>query len=1326
MRKIFASKNMIVKIALILALIILIEFTINCRPVQAAGEFGGTLLKPIMNLIVALADGVISITQSVLLGIEDSFTPVDLETSWWNKLKSTFVTWLGPILLIAGAVVATIVSHGAAAPLLIKALVTAGATWGIASIAYYKVTGRTVGKAAFGKYFTISEIGICPESILTNQIDLFNVDFISEPEVKYIERRENVSGYTVPPELLICTTPMATPENWSNLRTMLNNYGLLDFYEYQISEIRKCLVDDLGRVNEYNTDNLKQTFLEKLASVDLNEIETAGNMSDFIQNDVLDGVGVGQLPINPDKYPHLDDLNTAEVIDNCKEFWESNADYYSYNNVFSERIETTAATRTLHKTVGQVYKTIRDICAVALLIVIIYIFIRRIMSVNPTQRNDLTQTLINCFVGLCLIFTMHFVISISVRLINFISTSVLRTGVEQIELNATSEEAAMEELKNININEDNPSGFVYTVKIQELYDTVKDRIDDFPTLELVEGSTDEVYVTSRNFLEEARFRLQEQYLTEGEDAKALNWNSIGWSFVYIILVILTLAFIWLYGKRVVFMAIFTMFAPIVGVMYPLNKMHGEARAHSLNTWFRQFMGNLVMQPLHLFIYAILIGSAMMIAIENPIYVILALMGLLYTEKLLKSIMGLPEDTMGGLGSALRDTTSAIKQGTNLARSAIRTTGRMAGSAVGLGAGVAGAIANKEDGEGKVRKKTKLPSSDTSSPQQITDGSENTPQIDKDENYTLDYLGDTKDGVIGRSEPGEENDISDIAAEGAFDVSDAFPEEDSNTEETGNGAWAYNDMYLTGNAGEGDYEVPSTADSSPEMPKGEEWDNNDMYLGGGRNVEDNERPSTVDSNIEMPESEHGEENNKVPSITSSSVEMPESEYGEENNISSIAAESEFDVSDIYPEEDSTTGNTENESSDYDYDDFDMYMSGGTSGENDKNQPKRPKPTADLDDSARKAVTEAVIVDVPTIKRAKDRYDQKNAKMVIGPKNNIAEVNGPSGVRHFSPLSDQHEISSTTQGGNGRADLTKQTGTSNPKSTKPQLETITQNGGNNGTRGRSGRPRRPSNPQPTQPQLGITTQNGGNSGTAGRPRRPSNPLPSQNTLSVPETEQTPNNGTGSTNQQEQTTRQQPPIQQPRNAEETTDRATDNSGSSSPNSNTQSNNSNEKEERKAKRRKRTAKAVAGATEFTLGAMSATANTGLNIGERIIDAAGHVAMGGSGLIQDATGAANDVTRGAEEVITGVRPPERKASKEKSETSKAGEQPVIPQEAINKSADDLGIRVGSATNLYEKYTKRPSNQKAFRDLQTELEKDNRNITTLTLAAMECVEKSRF
>ncbi len=128
MKKRFLSKSLISKLALVIVVILVFQFAM-AEPVGAA-QLGGTLLRPIVNLVVFLADGVITILQSALLSVEQSFLYIDLskDDSLLGKVKN-FIKCAIAVVLVGAVVVGVVL---AAIPSAVAAAITAS-TVGIVS-----------------------------------------------------------------------------------------------------------------------------------------------------------------------------------------------------------------------------------------------------------------------------------------------------------------------------------------------------------------------------------------------------------------------------------------------------------------------------------------------------------------------------------------------------------------------------------------------------------------------------------------------------------------------------------------------------------------------------------------------------------------------------------------------------------------------------------------------------------------------------------------------------------------------------------------------------------------------------------------------------------------------------------------------------------------------------------------------------------------------------------------------------------------------------------------------------------------------------------------
>ena len=85
-------------------------------------------------------------------------------------------------------------------------------------------------------------------------------------------------------------------------------------------------------------------------------------------------------------------------------------------------------------------------------------------------------------------------------------------------------------------------------------------------------------------------------------------------------------------------AFLTMIAPLVAMTYPLDKMN-DGNAQAFNMWLKEYVFNLLIQPLHLILYTMLVGSAMDFAETNIVYAIVAMAFIFHAEKILRKFFG---------------------------------------------------------------------------------------------------------------------------------------------------------------------------------------------------------------------------------------------------------------------------------------------------------------------------------------------------------------------------------------------------------------------------------------------------------------------------------------------------------------------------------------------------------------------------------------------------------------------------------------------------------------------------------------------------------------
>ena len=246
-------------------------------------------------------------------------------------------------------------------------------------------------------------------------------------------------------------------------------------------------------------------------------------------------------------------------------------------------------TQKLHSTIANWYVALRNLAIIALLSVLLYVGIRMVISSTASDKAKYKQMLMDWVVALCIVFFLHYIMSFILTV-----TDMITKGIE--------------------------AGSQITVNIQD-------------------GSDNILFNTNLTGL----CRLQLQYSNLGVRMIYL--------FFYLALVIYTAMFTWTYVKRAITMAFLTLMAPLVAITYPIDKM-GDGKSQAFNIWLKEFIFNALLQPFHLIIYTIFLGSSMQIAAENPIWAILFLAFIIPAEKLLRKMFGFDKtSTTGGMSTA---------------------------------------------------------------------------------------------------------------------------------------------------------------------------------------------------------------------------------------------------------------------------------------------------------------------------------------------------------------------------------------------------------------------------------------------------------------------------------------------------------------------------------------------------------------------------------------------------------------------------------------------------------------------------------------------------
>ena len=246
----------------------------------------------------------------------------------------------------------------------------------------------------------------------------------------------------------------------------------------------------------------------------------------------------------------------------------------------------------LAPTIATWYKAFRNISVVGLLCVLVYLGIRILIETSAQGKAKYQESLKNWFVALCLVFAIHFIMAGTLMIID---------------------------------------------KVTEL---LKTSLGDSTIYVDVSTGVDSKVSFKTNLTGYVRFLAQSRA-----------WgDATAYTLIYAVLVIYTIMFTFTYFKRFLWMAFLTMIAPLVSLTYPIDKA-GDGKAQAFNMWFKEYIMNAILQPVHLLLYSVMVSSAIDLATDNPIYALVTIGFLIPAEKFIKKMFGLDKgETAGGLGS----------------------------------------------------------------------------------------------------------------------------------------------------------------------------------------------------------------------------------------------------------------------------------------------------------------------------------------------------------------------------------------------------------------------------------------------------------------------------------------------------------------------------------------------------------------------------------------------------------------------------------------------------------------------------------------------------
>ena len=309
----------------------------------------------------------------------------------------------------------------------------------------------------------------------------------------------------------------------------------------------------------------------------------------------------------------------------------------------------------LRKQISKWYQLIRNLSAAALFCVLIYIGIRMIISSASEEKAKYKSMMVNWVVAICLVFFLHYIMAV-VMFVTEKAVAIIGSGLSTgytVYKPGTSDSEAFKLKKGAKIG-GGDTGDLSTMPDAKVF----------------------------NLLELAR-----AYVSLKDRGQAFSYL-----LVYLVLVVYTIIFVFKYLKRYIYMAFLTMIAPVIAFTYPIDKM-GDGSAQAFNKWFVEYLFNALLQPLHLLIYVVLVGSAVSLTQVNVIYPIVALAFINQAEKLLKGFFGLDKSSTADNGAGAFAKGALASQALSRIKSA-GSTAKSLGSKSSGGSGGSGSSNSK--------------------------------------------------------------------------------------------------------------------------------------------------------------------------------------------------------------------------------------------------------------------------------------------------------------------------------------------------------------------------------------------------------------------------------------------------------------------------------------------------------------------------------------------------------------------------------------------------------------------------------------------------------
>ena len=296
----------------------------------------------------------------------------------------------------------------------------------------------------------------------------------------------------------------------------------------------------------------------------------------------------------------------------------------------------------LRPTISKWYFALRNLAIVALLSILVYIGIRILISSSADDKAKYKQRMVDWLVAMCLLFFMHYIMAFAVKMTEEITKAVNSVN-DPYYITFGDSDSKLKDYKYEAGSGDSEGENIFNVS-----DGLGKTLHDNNIITDYNGKY--IFMWPTNLTGKARIELQLEP-TEDLTEDDIEMRQFGYTVIYLALVMYTILFLFRYLKRVMMLAFLTIIAPLMAMTYPLDKLQ-DGSAQGFNTWLKEYIFNLLIQPVHLILYTVLIGASMDLIADNIVFALAALGFILQAEKILRKFFGFEKASTVAGGSAL--------------------------------------------------------------------------------------------------------------------------------------------------------------------------------------------------------------------------------------------------------------------------------------------------------------------------------------------------------------------------------------------------------------------------------------------------------------------------------------------------------------------------------------------------------------------------------------------------------------------------------------------------------------------------------------------------